>query len=123
MKNFIFAVLAFLALPAFASDWEAQAQSDLASPGGKQYEMAAAKFSASILGQVMSTCVKSSPSPFKVYLMVSSGGVITASSVSPVSPLANCFAAELGKSTWPKPSFAPFVYRMEMFGNPAEFGR
>jgi hypothetical protein len=71
MKKFIITALVFLSVPAFASEWETQASKDLASPGGRQYEMAAAKFSASILGQIMSGCLKSSPSTFKVYLKVS----------------------------------------------------
>jgi hypothetical protein len=123
MKKLIFVALVVLALPAFAAEWEAQAQKDLAAPGGRQYEMAAAKHSASILGEVVNICLRSAPSKFKVYLNLSVTGMVTESSVSPSSPLANCFAAALSKGAWPKPPFAPFVYSMEMFGNPAEFGR
>ena len=120
MKRYVFVVLAFLSLPAFASDWAAQAQHDMGTPGGKQYEMVAAKYAASALGQVMSACVgQSLPSTFQFYIKLSAGGAVVASSVSPVSPVANCFAGQLSKLTWPKPPFAPFVYTMEMFGNEA----
>jgi hypothetical protein len=122
MKSYVFAVLALLSLPAFASDWATQAQHDMGTPGGKQYEMVAAKYGASVLGQVMDTCVKSSlPSTFQLYLKLAAGGAVVASSVSPASPAAKCFAAQLSKLTWPNPPFAPFVYTMEMFGNPADF--
>jgi hypothetical protein len=123
MKSYVFAVLALLSLPLFASDWTAQAQHDMGTPSGKQYEMVAAKYAASVLGQVMGTCVRSSlPSTFQLYLKLDAGGTVVASSVSPASPVADCFAGELSKLIWPKPPFAPFAYTMEMFGNEAGLG-
>jgi hypothetical protein len=100
MKSYLFAALALLSLPAYTSDWATQAQHDMGTPGGKQYEMVAAKYAASALGQVMGACVESSlPSTFQLYIKLSASGAVVASSVSPVSSAANCFAGQLSKLT------------------------
>ena len=121
MKAFAIAATALLLVSAKSSDWETQAKHDLASPGGKQYDAVAAKFSASILKQVIPTCTKSSPSTFTIYLKLGSGGAVVASSVTPVSPLSTCFATQMSKRVWPKPPFSPYVYRTDMLGNAEDF--
>lgn len=68
MKKILIAILVAAPAFSFATDWEAQAQKDLAAPGGKQYELTSAQYQAQILGPIISRCVQSSPQPFMVYL-------------------------------------------------------
>ena len=117
MKYLLLVVLICASSCALATDIAAQAQHDVTTPAGKQYEIKAAKFAASILSPIMAKCVNAAPSTFNVYLTLSTTGAVLKAQVDKQSNIANCFASEMSKITWPDPPFAPFVYGMEMFGD------
>lgn len=122
MKYLLLVVLICISPCTLAANVAAQAQHDVTTPEGKQYEPTAAKFAASILSSVMAKCVKSAPSTFNIYLTLSTTGTVLKVQVDKQSSIANCFVEEMSKITWPKPPFAPFVYGMEMFGT-EDFGQ
>src|SRR3979490_820250 len=116
MRPYSAAIFALASFAATGADWKALAEESRSAKGGRQYEIKAAQFSASVLGVAMGKCVTEQPKRFYMYLKVAGSGSVAQSASMPSSALAKCFEAQMTNASWPHPPFAPFVFEIEMFG-------
>jgi hypothetical protein len=116
MRPYLAAVLVLASFDTAPADWKALAEESRSAKGGRQYEMKAAQFSASVLGVAMGKCVTEQPKRFYMYLKITESGSVAQSDSMPSSALAKCFEAQMTNASWPHPPFAPFVFEIEMFG-------
>src|SRR4030081_1037274 len=101
MRPYSAAIFALASFAATGADWKSLAEESRSAKGGRQYEMKAAQFSASILGAAMERCVTGQPRRFYAYLEITASGSVAQSASIPSSPLSKCVEAEMSKGAWP----------------------